>query len=50
MTVMPLLSKMWMLPSTALARASRWLTTALDVFDEAQQLARKARRRRPFQD
>ena len=50
MVAIPFLSRVWTLPSTALARASRWLTSALDVFDEAQQLARKARRRRPFQD
>ena len=44
----PALPKLWALPSIAFARAGRLAVLLIEVFDEAQEEARRAERRYPF--
>ena len=44
----PAMPKLWSLPAAILARAVAMLTTAIDVFTEAQRLAQEAQKRYPY--
>ena len=44
----PAMPKLWSLPAAMFARAVAVLTTAVDVYIEAQQLAQAAQKRYPY--